>query len=82
MLEHFSNKVTGVQTCNIIKKETLRQDFFCEYCENVFQHLFRTSVNSCLFFFYSLPESIEVLPLSTLKRFSIDQLLNYKMAMT
>ena len=43
VLEHFSNKVTGVQVCNIMKKETLTQDFFCEYCKifsnTYFEHL-------------------------------------------
>ena len=29
----FLNKVTGLEACNFIKKETLAQEFSCEFCE-------------------------------------------------
>ena len=45
----FFNKVAGVpeplcrvagQACNFIKKETLAQVFYCEFCEISKEHLF------------------------------------------
>ena len=35
----FFNKVTGLQACNFIKKETPMQVFFCEICE-IFKNTF------------------------------------------
>ena len=29
----FFNKVAGRQACNFVKKETLAQVFYCEFCE-------------------------------------------------
>ena len=42
-----SLKNTCAQTCNFIKKETLAQTFFCEFCL-IFKNAFSTEHMSCL----------------------------------
>ena len=42
-----SLKNTCAQTCNFIKKETLAQTFFCEFCL-IFKNAFSTERLSCL----------------------------------
>ena len=49
VLEHLSNKVTGVQACSISKRDS-NPRFFLWILRNFFEHLSPTSANSCLFF--------------------------------
>ena len=52
----FFNKIAGLKACNFIKKETLTQVFFCEFCEiskNTFskEHLGTTASEMFVFYY-------------------------------
>ena len=67
VLEHLSNKVTGVQACSIIKKRPQPKSFSVNIAK-FFRTLISNICEQLLIFSYSLRESIQV-PLSKLKRF-------------